>query len=228
MHRTRPDHARDGGRPIRHVQLLDWQRRLSPDELYWAWISTQAITIWPEFIKAGHLERGDGGKIDAFQAVGELVRHSQTTAHDTQLKQAVSPAAASGLIVQVAENGCFCSTQRLRERAVGGGPSDACTFTQDVLAAAISLHTGSTYRAKQISSSLNSPGGRCRFELSQGTSGACEQVFTEFRKVLHLHLNSREESSVSHGADRISAFGAPVRYFLSARPQVLQSGLLTT
>ena len=45
---------------------------LSPDELYWAWISTQAITIWPEFIKAGHLERGNGGKIDAFQAIVSL------------------------------------------------------------------------------------------------------------------------------------------------------------
>jgi anaerobic magnesium-protoporphyrin IX monomethyl ester cyclase len=157
---------------------------LSPDELYWSWVATQAVVIWPEFIAKGHLDRRHGRRIAPVVAVDELVQHSRAISHDHQLKRAVSPVEAAGLLVRMDEDGCFCSTQRLRERVSAGGPPDACAFPRDVIASAISLYTGSAYSAAQRSSSLAATGERCSFEVHPTTSSLRERILREFENAL--------------------------------------------
>ncbi|BAL87774.1 hypothetical protein AMIS_25540 [Actinoplanes missouriensis 431] len=157
---------------------------LNAQELYWAWIATQAMSVWPDFVRAGHEARRAGHTLDTMRSMRDLVRHSREIPHDTQLKQAVSPVSVDGTIIETDRDGCFCSSQVLRERDIGGGPRDACAFTRDVLAWGVSLHTGRPHAGIQVSASVFGQEDPCRFEITETSCDMRTRVLRTFDDAL--------------------------------------------
>ena len=110
--------------------------RVRPDQLYWAWVATQAIAQWPAYVLAGG---GMGGDYSLSAAAEDLVAAS---AHllNAPLEVPAVPVALSGKTVAVHADGCFCAMQQLA--AMPSRPPDLCRFTGDVIAAALSLRSG--------------------------------------------------------------------------------------
>lgn len=167
--------------------------QLGPARLYYAWVATQALAQWPEFVLAGARARLNAAPADPAGALARLVAESRNLpCEEGKLEVAAVPAAADGLTVTAHPGGCFCSMQRPRERAVGGGPLDFCLLTGDIIAAAVSLHSGISLSARQVSSRVADPAQNCVFELSPCSTGVQADVCKAFLDELDAESRDRD------------------------------------
>jgi len=160
--------------------------RIPPAELYWAWICTQAMAQWPRLVLEGRAARQVGGPRAVAEGLDRLLAHSTDLfGPGGELEVPAVPVAVEGNRIFVHPAGCFDSMQHLADKP---RPTDLCTLTGDVLAAAVSIYTGTPYRAHQL------PGknvGRCVFALS------ADQVSPIFREVLQTIQAELDEALAS-------------------------------
>jgi radical SAM superfamily enzyme YgiQ (UPF0313 family) len=134
--------------------------RLSPAELYWAWVSTQAMAQWPAFMMEGAARR-ERGPVSLAEGLERLLAHSTNLfGPDGALEVPAVPVIVDGNRVHVHPEGCYDAMQHISGKP---RPDDLCTFTGDALAAAVSLYTGVAYGAVQLPGKVD---GRCVFALS--------------------------------------------------------------
>jgi radical SAM superfamily enzyme YgiQ (UPF0313 family) len=137
---------------------------LSPAELYWAWIATQAMAQWPHYVLEGVAARRSSGDAVSFEhAAAELLRHSEQVMRvDGTLEVPAVPVDFTGPVVTVDAEGCFHAVQGLADRS---RPPDFCMLTGDVIAAALALYCGRAFHAVPRHASGDP---QCRFELVEG------------------------------------------------------------
>jgi radical SAM superfamily enzyme YgiQ (UPF0313 family) len=157
--------------------------RLSPAELYWAWVSTQAMAQWPDYVLEGAARR-EVGPVSFADAAERLIAHSTDLfGPDGSLEVPAVPVRLDGAALHVHPDGCFDAMQHLAGKPT---PDGLCTFTGDALAAAISLYTGAPHGARQRPGKSD---GRCVFELGTDTAdpvfdGVCRTALTVLRESL--------------------------------------------
>lgn len=146
--------------------------KLSPEELYWAWIATMAIAQWSAYL----FDRGEDETLE--EALAALVTFGEENglihqALDEFDAVGAAPVRSDGRAVDVHRPSCFCALHALHGEDL---PLDLCQFSGDVVAAAVSLRTGRPVEA--------APTGRapdvCSFVLSDSddaTWGATLDVF---------------------------------------------------
>ncbi|ABD12725.1 Fe-S oxidoreductase [Frankia casuarinae] len=134
--------------------------RLSPAELYWACVVTQAMAQWTGYLLEGAHARRRGAAATTEQALERLVQHSgDLFGPHGELEVPAVPVAVDRQTVRVHPDGCFHSMQRLDPARL---PADSCTFTGDVIAAAVTLHTGVAHGGRQNAGT----GSPCAFTIS--------------------------------------------------------------
>ncbi len=149
---------------------------LSPAQLYWAWVSTQAMCQWPKYVLEGAAARREGRQIGLAEGLDQLLAHSADLFRpDGGLEVPAVPVAIEGNLIHVHPEGCFDSMHHLHGKHQ---PRGLCMFTGDVLAAALSLHTGTTWTASQLAQKID---GRCVFEVGIVEP---EPVFEEICEVI--------------------------------------------
>jgi hypothetical protein len=151
--------------------------QLSPEDLYWVWVTTQALAQWPGFMEEGCLRRWSGEQIGLAEGIERLLAFNRPplAEEDRRLELLAVPAGAEavdgGHRVTVDPEVCFCSLHQLGERSRGGGPLDTCLLSGDVLAAALACYCALPVAADQVTSSVHSPGESCTFMLRQEPLG---------------------------------------------------------
>ena len=160
--------------------------RLSPEELYWAWVTTQALAQWSAYVEEGFLRRWSGETVGFEQALDRLLAFNRPplAAADRRMEVPALPVAAEpsdgGVRVTVDPEHCFCAVHRLEERHQGGGPLDSCLFSGDVMAAAVACYAGLPVAADQVESSVRTPGASCAFVLRREPRGwEVQRTFVE-------------------------------------------------
>ena len=163
--------------------------RLSPAELYWACVATQAMANWTAYLLAG-AELRQRGPVGLAEALEQILVHSRDLfGPHGELEVPAVPVAVDGGLVRVHPDGCFHSIQRVDAGAL---PDRSCTFTGDVLAAGVSLYTGLPYRADQLPSDGS---GSCAFVLSAERvdavfAGVHRTILTELDTALAAHVEA--------------------------------------
>ncbi|GAA2707393.1 B12-binding domain-containing radical SAM protein [Micromonospora olivasterospora] len=133
---------------------------LSPAELYWSVVITQAMAHWPDYVLEGARVRRERGTVGLDEALQRLLAHSDSLfGPNGELEVPAVPASIDGNVVHGHPEGCFHAAQRISPQRL---PGEVCTFTGDVFAAAVSLYTGVAYRSDQLPRSL---GDGCAFAL---------------------------------------------------------------
>lgn len=134
--------------------------QLSPAELYWAWVSTQAMAQWPAFTMEG-ADRRARGPVTLDEGMARLLAHSADLfGPDGALEVPAVPEIVEDGRIHVHPDGCYDAMQHIAGKP---RPDDLCTFTGDVLAAAVSIYTGVAYGSRQLPGKTD---GRCVFALS--------------------------------------------------------------
>ncbi|SEG92318.1 Radical SAM superfamily enzyme YgiQ, UPF0313 family [Saccharopolyspora kobensis] len=155
--------------------------QLGPEELYWAWVCTQAMAQWPRYVLEGTDHRRELAELPLDQALDRLLAHSTDLfGPDGGLEVPAVPVAVEGNRITVHPEGCFDAMQHLADKPQ---PEGLCTFTGDVLAAAASLYTGVPHRAQQLPGKDSA--GCCRFTL---VADQVAPVFTDIHKVFLAEL----------------------------------------
>lgn len=161
--------------------------QLSPAELYWACVITQAMAQWPQYVLEGAEARGHGEPISFTEAVERLLAHSTDLfGPDGELEVPAVPVGFEGQVLRVHPEGCFHAAQRLSPTDL---PDGTCTFTGDVLAAVISLYCGRAYGAAQ---QPHAGGVGCRFALADDADPVFERVHETVLEELARALASTE------------------------------------
>ncbi|PPK65013.1 radical SAM protein [Actinokineospora auranticolor] len=158
--------------------------RLPPAELYWAWVSTQAMAQWPDYLLEG-AERRARGPVSLAEGLERLLAHSTDLfGPDGGLEVPAVPEVLDGNLVHVHRDGCYDAMQHLGDKA---RPDGLCTFTGDALAAAVSLYTGVAHGSRQLPGKVD---GRCVFALSvDDTDPVFESVCATAIAVLRSSLD---------------------------------------
>ncbi|HEY3735080.1 MAG TPA: radical SAM protein [Streptosporangiaceae bacterium] len=167
---------------------------LPPAELYWAWVCTQAMALWPRYVLEGQAAMAERGELPLAEALDRLLAHSTNLfGPNGELEVPAVPVAvrAEDNLIFVHPDGCFDSMQHVSGKPQ---PDGLCTFTGDVLAAVVSIYSGVPYAARQL------PGkddGRCVFVLSpEGVS----PVFLEVTGTIKAELDTALAAGAGGGA----------------------------
>ncbi|QEU94819.1 B12-binding domain-containing radical SAM protein [Streptomyces kanamyceticus] len=149
---------------------------LSAQEMYWAWIVTQAVALWPRYVVEGGARR-EQGLVTLPEAARRLVDHSEllrATGRRPDVPALVKDFTVRGdeLRIRTHPQGCFCATQRVigEDQEDHDGvrvirATDTCLYSGDVIAAALSAYTGSPYRAEQVAAVTAGDAEACVFTL---------------------------------------------------------------
>ncbi|MFH8981502.1 B12-binding domain-containing radical SAM protein [Streptomyces varsoviensis] len=189
--------------------------KLSAREMYWAWVVTQAMALWPKYFAEGSLRR-ERGAVPLDEAARRLVAASralQATGRRPDVPALVTDFTVrdAALFIRTHPEGCFCATQRVvgngaggkgaRGHRVGGnaetgagdgvrGADDVCLYSGDVIAAALSAYTGSPYLAEQVTSAAAGDEEGCTFRMRPTDTEPLARILREF--VARLDATRRE------------------------------------
>jgi hypothetical protein len=153
---------------------------LSPEELYWAWVSTQALAQWPEYALEGSERRRAGERLGHAAAAERLLEDSAgLMGSDRGLEVPAVPVALEGERVVMHPDGCFCSLHGLAD---GGAPASLCTFSGDVVAAAVALYCAEPAACEQVATAAGGEG--CAFRLGAADAPLVRAVQAEFVREL--------------------------------------------
>ncbi|WP_170211955.1 B12-binding domain-containing radical SAM protein [Saccharothrix australiensis] len=164
---------------------------LTSEQLYWTWIGTQAMALWPRYAVEGSTRRADGPVTPA-EAARRLVEHSAALKASGQRLDVCAVVqdyrvVEGGLLVRTARENCFCAIQRVADDVRRTGTTDLCLFSGDVIAAAIAGYTGVPHAAEQVASDV---GQGCSFLLRPTEAEPVAPIQREF--VARLDATRRE------------------------------------
>ncbi|GLW05866.1 hypothetical protein Misp01_09960 [Microtetraspora sp. NBRC 13810] len=148
---------------------------LTPLELYWSWIATQAIAQWSAYVFEEHQDETFEG---ALAALGDHVIAAGQIQAPTEFDAVGAvPVAVDGRKFDVHRPSCFCALHALSSNDL---PLDLCQFSGDIVAAVVSLRLGRPVGAV--------PTGRnsdvCSFELVERTDEVWPATLETFKSVL--------------------------------------------
>ncbi len=154
---------------------------LTAEQLYWAWIGTQALALWPDYLVEGSARR-EGGPVTPAEAARRLVEHSSRLKSSGQRLDVCAVVrdcrvVEEGLLVETSREDCFCAVQRVADDVRRSGTADLCLFSGDVIAAAIACYTGVPLAAEQIASEV---GRGCAFLVRPAGDGPAAPIQREF------------------------------------------------
>jgi hypothetical protein len=154
---------------------------IAADELYWVWVAAKALSQWPSYILGGARARACGDQVPPQEAILRLLEESRVELGEVPLGfemiGAPIPGPEGG--VRMDHGYCFCDHQMLQELRTGTGPSDFCVVAGDIVAAAISMHTGTPLAATQTASRV-AGAPFCEFRIDTGSDAASEKVHAIF------------------------------------------------
>jgi radical SAM superfamily enzyme YgiQ (UPF0313 family) len=154
---------------------------MSASELYWVWIAAKALSQWPAYILDGARARAYGGQVLPRAATLRLLEENPVALSEVPLGfemiGAPIPGAEDG--VRMRHGYCFCDHQMIQELRTGTGPSDFCVVAGDIVAAAISMHTGTLLAATQTASRV-AGAPFCEFRIDTGSDATSEKVHAIF------------------------------------------------
>ncbi len=148
--------------------------QLTPQQLYWAWVATQALAQWSPYVFDG----GPAETVDeALRALVGFVADRGLIGSPTEMDVAAAPVASAGTRVALHRPSCFCALHALHGDDL---PDDLCQFSGDAVAAAVSLRIRRPVQA--------TPAGRtsdvCSFVLGESTDEVWDETVTTFDAAL--------------------------------------------
>lgn len=161
--------------------------KLDAREMYWAWVVTQAMALWPRYFAEGSARRECGEEPTAASSAARLVEHSaelRATGRRPDVPALVRDFAdlGSALRLRTDPEECFCATQGVVGRGApdAKGAAELCLYVGDVIAAALGAYTGGAYTARQLTSAAAGDQEGCTFELTAAADGPQPAILREF------------------------------------------------
>lgn len=159
---------------------------LAPDELYRAWVNTLAMALWPAYFLEG-AERREQGPVTAADAAARLIEHSLALLDPSAPEELPSTVRAvrqveDGLLIHGHPQGCVCVMQHVADVTKGGGATQLCRFSGDMIAAAIAGYTGQPQAGEQVGAQTAGDTDGCSFVIrptGDETIGRIQRRFVE-------------------------------------------------
>lgn len=159
---------------------------LTPDEIYWAWINTITMALWPGYFIEG-AERRESGPVTVAEAGARLVDFSMPLLDPGNPNELPATVRAirqtkNGLLAQSHPLGCVCVTQHVADVRRGGGATQLCRLAGDMIAAAVAGYTGRPQVGEQVRAQTAGDTDGCAFiirETDDETTGRIQRRFIE-------------------------------------------------
>lgn len=159
-------------------------------ELYWAWVNTLAMALWPDYVREG-AERREQGPVTAAEAAARLVEHSMAQIDPTNPEELPSTVRAfgqvdGGLLIHSHPQGCVCVMQHVANAEQGAGATQLCRFSGDMIAAAIAGYTGEPQSGEQVGAQTAGDADGCSFLIRPTDDEAIGRIQRRFVELLDV------------------------------------------